>query len=447
MPILNEALAGNRNVKARNFRSILSEVQGYVSSTYSNLLSAGGEEQIRQLKNYMSKYVEDNGLAAEDLTTVELVDKLYEEMAGYSILDQYLYRNDIEEININRWDDIKITYSDGSKKPSKERFKSPVHALDVLKRLLRASKIILDESSPMVRGHLNNKIRITVYMPPVIDDDAGVCASIRIVNPRQLKKDDFIRYGTATEEILQLIQAVYRYGISVCCTGATSSGKTTLMSYFLSNLPDNKRIFTVEEGTREFNLVKREKNGTIQNNVIHTVTRDSEDERMRIDTEKLLEFALTTNPDYICVAEMKGSEAFGAQEAARTGHAVITTTHANGCEATYYRMTTLCKMKYDMKDETLYELVTEAFPIVLFCKQLEDNSRRIMEVTECMIHKDQSREIRTLYRYQIQKTETSAEGKIKITGEFVKVNPISDSLVKRLRENGMPEELLSSLVK
>ena len=70
-----------------------------------------------------------------------------------------------------------------------------------------------------------------------------------------------------------------------------------------------------------------------------------------------------------------------------------------------------------------------------------------MEVTECMIHKDQSREIRTLYRYQIQKTETSAEGKIKITGEFVKVNPISDSLVKRLRENGMPEELLSSLVK
>ena len=132
MPILNEALAGNRNVKARNFRSILSEVQGYVSSTYSNLLSAEGEEQIRQLKNYMSKYVEDNGLAAEDLTTVELVDKLYEEMAGYSVLDQYLYRNDIEEININRWDDIKITYSDGSKKPSKERFKSPVHALDVL---------------------------------------------------------------------------------------------------------------------------------------------------------------------------------------------------------------------------------------------------------------------------------------------------------------------------
>ena len=41
-------------------------------------------------------------------------------------------------------------------------------------------------------------------------------------------------------------------------------------------------------------------------------------------THLLLEFALTCNPDIVCVGEMKSAEAFAAQEAARTGHAVIT---------------------------------------------------------------------------------------------------------------------------
>ena len=53
---------------------------------------------------------------------------------------------------------------------------------------------------------------------------------------------------------------------------------------------------------------------------------------------------------------------------ARTGHTVLTTIHSNSCEATYRRMCTLCKRKYDIKDETLMALVTEAFPIIVFTK-------------------------------------------------------------------------------
>lgn len=440
MAVLNEALSKKANGKVRDFGSVLTQVQGYISNQFAGLLTQTGEEQIRQLKNYMFKYIEDNGLLVEGMSAAELVERLYVEMAGYSIVEQYLNRDDVEEININGWDDVKVTFSDGSKKMTEGKFRNPTHALDVIKRLLRESEIILDKSSPMVRGHLSNKIRITAYMPPVIDESRGVIASIRIVNPRKMRKEDFIKQGTATKEMIELVENVYRYGISVCCTGACSSGKTTFMSYILSTLPDNKRIFTIEEGTREFDLVKRDEEGNVTNNVVHTVTRDSEDARARIDSEKLLEFALTTNPDYICVAEMKGPEAFSAQEAARTGHAVIGTTHTNGAEATYRRLVTLCKMKYDMSDKTLYDLVTEAFPIVMFSKQLEDNSRKIMEIIECCINEDSSREIKTLYRYKVEKTELAENGKIKIMGRFVQENTISPGLARRLRENGMQEE-------
>ena len=40
-----------------------------------------------------------------------------------------------------------------------------------------------------------------------------------------------------------------------------------------------------------------------------------------------LEFAMTLNPDYICMAEVKGSEAFEVVEAAMTGHPTIETIH------------------------------------------------------------------------------------------------------------------------
>ena len=441
----NAAIFFNTGQNIKQFADILQEVQEYISSKYSTLISSNPKEQREQIKSYIAKYLMDYSLGVEGMSYDELVEKLYSEMAEFSFLTKYLFRNDIEEININHWRDIKITYTNGQILPAKEKFNSPSHAIDVIRRLLHKSGMILDNSQPIVRGHLSNKIRITVFGNGIIDEDSGVAASIRIVNPQKLTKEDFIRHGTATEEMLDFLSICLRYGLSMCVTGATSSGKTTLMSWLLSTIPDDKRIFTIENGTREFNLVKEDEKGNIINNVVHTVTRYSEDKRQNIDQEKLLESALTANPDYICVAEMKGDESFAAQEAARTGHAVITTTHANSCEATYFRMVTLCKMKYDINDDTLYSLVTEAFPIVLFSKKLEDNSRKIMEITECEIMPDGRRQLHTLFRFNIKENK-AVDGKLKIFGNYEKVNNISNSLQKRLLENGMPLTILEQLL-
>ncbi|OSA94602.1 UNVERIFIED_ORG: type II secretion system protein E [Clostridium botulinum] len=441
----NAALFFNTGKNIKEFPKVLQDVQEYISNKYSNLISDNPEEQREQIKSYISKYIMDYSLGVEGLSFDELIEKIYSEMAEFSFLTKYLFRKDVEEININQWKDIKITYTNGEILPTKDKFNSPEHAIDVLRRLLHKSGMILDNSQPIVRGHLSNKIRITVFGTGVIDDDKGISASIRIVNPQKLSKEDFVNNGTATEEMLDFLSICLRYGISMCATGATSSGKTTLMSWLLSTIPDDKRIFTIENGTREFDLVKTDKEGNVINNVVHTVTRYSEDKKQNIEQEKLLESALTFNPDYICVAEMKGEESFAAQEAARTGHAVITTTHANSCEATYFRMMTLCKMKYDINDETLYSLVTEAFPIVLFTKKLEDNSRKIMEITECEILPNGKRKIHTLFRYHIKENKV-IDDKVKIIGYYEKINDISKNLQKRLLENGMPLSVLKSLL-
>ena len=124
--------------------------------------------------------------------------------------------------------------------------------------------------------------------------------------------------------------------------------------------------------------------------------------------------------------------------------AVVTTIHSNSCEATYRRMVSLCKRAVDMSDETLLSYVTEAYPIVAFCKQLENRERRLMEIQECEIRPDGTRSYRPLFQYKI--TENRVEdGKFIIEGYHEQVHTISDGLAKRLLENGMPGEALKQL--
>ena len=83
--------------------------------------------------------------------------------------------------------------------------------------------------------------------------------------------------------------------------------------------------------------------------------------------------------------------------------------------------------------------------IIAFCKQLENKERRLMEIMECEILADGTRRYRPLFQYQI--TENRVEdGKFVIVGHHRQINPISDSLARRLMENGMPQETLAGLL-
>ena len=433
------------SAEGRDFNSVLQEVQEYISGAYAALITEGGEDSKEQLMRYITKYLQDRRIAVVGMTQTELVDAIYSEMAEFGFLTRYIYADGIEEININSWRDIEVQYSDGRSEKLTEHFDSSEHALAVIRRMLHASGMVLDNASPLVTGHLTRNTRIAAMKSPVVDEDVGVAASIRIVNRHNLSREDLLRSGTATEEMLDWLSVFLRYGISICVAGATSSGKTTAAGWLLTTIPDSKRIFTIENGSRELELV-REENGKVVNSVVHTLTRDSENERQRIDQIALVDICLRFNPDILVVGEMRGAEANAAQEAARVGVAVLTTIHSNSCEATYRRMVSLCKRAVDMSDETLLSYVTEAYPIVVFCKQLENKQRRMMEIMECEILPNGDRRYNTLFRYVI--TENHMENdKFIIEGHHAQINEISASLRKRLLENGMPNEELQALLK
>ena len=186
----------------------------------------------------------------------------------------------------------------------------------------------------------------------------GVNASIRIVNQQTVSEEKLLNSGSATAEMLHFLTACIRYGVSVCIAGSTGSGKTTIMAWLLSNVPNNRRLITIEEGSREFDLVKRDAQGNILNSVVHLLTRPSENPALNINQDFLLERVLRKHPDVIGVGEMRSAaESLSAAESSRTGHTVCTTIHSNSCNSTYRRMMTLAKRKYNMDDSILMQIM------------------------------------------------------------------------------------------
>lgn len=443
----NQDLFFSPGGETRDFASVLKDVQAYISTHYAALLSAGAGMDVKeQLKRYIGQYIRENRIAVAGMDQARLTDALHAEMAEFGFLTKYIFGQGVEEIDVNSWEDVEVQYSDGSIQKLDERFDSPAHAVSVVRRMLHVSGMVLDNASPAVLGHLSKNIRIATLKDPVVDSDVSVAASIRIVNPQNMGRGDFISHGTSTGDMLDFLSECLRYGVSMCVAGPTGSGKTTLAGWLLTTIPDSKRIFTIENGSRELALVRRDAKGKIRNSVIHTLTRDSENGRQRIDQTGLLDMALRFNPDYIVVGEMRGAEADAAQEAARTGIAVVTTIHALSCQATYSRMVSLCKRAVDTPDAILMDYVTEAFPLVVYCKQLENRQRRVMEIMECEILPDSTRNFRPLFQYDV--TENRIENdRFIINGYHTAVQTISPSLQRRLIENGMPRETLNRILR
>ena len=218
------------------------------------------------------------------------------------------------------------------------------------------------------------------------------------------------------------------------------------MAWLLSNVPNNRRLITIEEGSREFDLVKRDAQGNILNSVVHLLTRPSENPALNINQDFLLERVLRKHPDVIGVGEMRSAaESLSAAESSRTGHTVCTTIHSNSSEGTYRRMVSLCKRAVDTPYDALMGYVTEAYPIVVYCRQLENKQRRITNISECEILPDGSRRLHKLYEYHITDNHLEDDHFI-IEGEHRKCEEISESLRRRFIENGMPLGELAQFV-
>ncbi|WP_313559189.1 ATPase, T2SS/T4P/T4SS family [Ruminiclostridium cellobioparum] len=438
----------NKSNNTKSYEEILNIIRELVSTNDASELANVLEDESAQsvVKALISKYVRENRLNVKEIDSQsELVDKIYEDMAGFAFLDKYLYDDFVEEINGNSWRDIEIVTPEGSKKIP-ERFINEQHCIDVVKKMMRLGGITIDDTKPTADSYITQGVRISAIIPPCVDKETGAVFSIRKQKDIAISKEQIVKWGTATSEEIELIMLCILNGVSIGIAGATSSGKTTDITCFLTDdALDNKRIYTIED-SREINAVKVNEDGIVTNRVIHTKTRrDDKNKDRNVDENVLLRRALRFHPDLIVPAEMRGEEALTAVESGRTGHTILTGFHASDALDAYTRILTMCMMSgIKLSEELMMKLIISAFPIMVFKKQLPDKSRKYMKIIEAEDFKDGKVRGRTLFKFIITGKEKTADGKgiKKMIGYHKTIKKISDRLANRLLENGADIEVI-----
>lgn len=155
--------------------------------------------------------------------------------------------------------------------------------------------------------------------------------------------------------------------------------------------------------------------------------------------------SLRFNPDIVVVGEMRDTEAYSAVEASLTGHTVVSTIHASAADAAHMRLALLCQKRFPINFQTSLMQAGQAFPIVVYAHKLEDNSRKIMDISECVINADGEREYHCLFRYKITSNEVKGDT-FHIEGHFEQPEIMSDHLKAKLVQFGVPQSTLQKFL-
>lgn len=395
------------------------------------------------LKNMIKGVIIDNNIKCsnpKDLNS--LVNYIYHDMARLSFIsrDNLIEDDSFEELNIDAWNSVWIKKSGGVYKKSDYTFLSPEHLKNVLGKMLKQAKEPFNEGMPYITTSISESVRLTAYTTPVVDPNIGAVVSIRKISTSIVDRERLLQ-GTITEEMLDFLLSSAKYGISQCYAGETGSGKTTLTGFVIKECAKNMRVFTIEEGAREWDFYVNDSNGDVLNSIVHTKTKKDNEKDRNIDQNQLLQGALRFDPDLIGVGEMRSDEAFAAIEASNTGHPVITTVHSSSASDSPVRLMTLAKKAFEFQDNTLMNMIVDAFPLQIYMRLFPDGSRRVTEIVEIRGYRNGELEYTPIYKFVVHDNKKDENGKlVEVQGEFQKFNAISDKLKERMLFKGATKE-------
>lgn len=437
-----------RKQKPINYEVLLSSIQNKYSKKYFELVSSDVSPSAKKEKTLsfiINELQTQSVKATDDYSLVDLAQKIYNDMDGYSVLSKPLEDENVEGININSWEDIRVKFIDGTSIKI-DGFLNAAQAKTIIQRLLLNSSVTIDDAVPTAEASINSNIRITAVQTPIVDETVGVACYIRKLRQRVFTAAEYISGEFASEGMLKLIQTAARRGVSILFVGKVNTGKTSTVKFVLDTLPDDLQIITIESGAREIDIVKRQEDGSVKNNAIHMLTRESEKEEQNITQEKLVVKALRLNPDVVSIAEMRDVEAYAAQEASLSGHTVITTAHAGNVKQGHRRVAGLCRKKYSTDYHEAMINACEAFPLVIFIHMGEDNVRRIMNISECYVDNDEKIHYSNLWEFEVLENAV-VNGKSKVIGNFIQDNSPSQYLIEKMKLYGVTQAELSALKK
>jgi pilus assembly protein CpaF len=295
-----------------------------------------------------------------------LADRAIAHLRGLGELDTYVRDDTVDEVLVNAGREIWID------RHGELQYVGSLgtESVDLLiERVLAPLGRRVDRSSPIVDARLADGARVCAVLPPIAVD--GAVLSIRRFRRRVLPLDCF-----GQPSGVELLRELLRERCNVVVSGATSSGKTSLVAALLSEVDASHRMLVVED-TAELPLRHP--------HAVRLEARPSTvDGPGQIDLAQLVRTALRLRPDRIVVGEVRGDEVLALVQAMNTGHdGSMSTCHANGPADALLRLESLVLQAAPTWPlAAIRHQLARSIDVVVHVDRRADGRRRIAEIAE-----------------------------------------------------------------
>jgi septum site-determining protein MinD len=303
----------------------------------------------------------------------QMIREVIDEALGLGPLEELLADDSVSEIMVNARDQIYIDRA-GKNTISKVTFSSEKLMYKVIERIVAPLGRVVNESSPYVDARLPDGSRVHVIIPPLAL--RGPTITIRKFPKKRLESKDLIKYGSATDEIMDFLRLCVEAKLNIVVSGGTGSGKTTLLNVLSNFIPATDRIITVEDSA-ELNLG--------QEHVVRLESRPKNIEGSgEVSIRELIKNCLRMKPDRIVVGECRAGEALDMLQAMNTGHSgSLTTLHSNNPRECLQRLETLVMMGgLNLPSKAIRETIASAVNLIIQQSRLSDHSRKVTYISE-----------------------------------------------------------------
>jgi pilus assembly protein CpaF len=311
------------------------------------------------------------GIQVTEADMPVLVQKLFDDILGYGVLEKYFFDPEITDIIVNNTE-IRVIKK-GKRMIAEGRFEDTYQAHTILDRMLAPTGRKIDSSTPRVNARLFDGSRLHACVTPTAVD--GILITIRRF-PEAISVDTLIKNGTLSKKLLEFLRACVVARQSVVISGGTGSGKTTLINAVGSFIPYDESIVTIED-TAELQI----QHPDVRRMEARTANIEG---KGQITLRDLVGDALRMIPDRIIVGECRGEEAFDMLQAMNTGHdGSLTTVHANSAQDCISRLLTLTQMaSMGLEQAAIYEMIAGAVDIIVHVGRDRTGQRKILEIAE-----------------------------------------------------------------
>ncbi|MEY4391124.1 MAG: hypothetical protein RLZZ400_867 [Actinomycetota bacterium] len=291
-------------------------------------------------------------------------------MQGLGPLQPLLDDPSIEEIWVNRPNEIWFADARGNRRIQVELSSADIE--NYVARMLRVSSRRLDRSNPFVDSTLADGSRLHVVIPNVTREHWSI--NIRKFRVAGASLVDLQRLGMLSIEQVEQLRDLMARGRSIVISGATQSGKTTLLTALLNELGDRERLVTVED-TFEISC-------KVEDWVALQTREAVADSESQVDLRRLVRETLRMRPTRIAVGEVRGSEALEMLLAFNSGIPGLCTIHANSASHALQKLESLPLLAGSgISSELVQKLVQSNVGAVAHCVRVGEQ-RQLQEVLE-----------------------------------------------------------------